>query len=186
MHDLSRKAITLVLGGVRSGKSRYAQTLAAGVSPVAFVATARRSDSDEEMQRKIERHRADRPQEWKTIEEPLDLAGVLAKQVSNYRIVVVDCLTLYAANLLEAEHGNLSSIEDRLRRFYEALRSAPCSIALVSNEVGSGIVPAFPEGRKYRDLLGEINQRVATIADTVLLMVAGLPLALKGTAEVLP
>jgi adenosylcobinamide kinase/adenosylcobinamide-phosphate guanylyltransferase len=186
MHDLSRKAITLVLGGVRSGKSRYAQTLAVGVSPVAFVATARRSDSDEEMQRKIERHRADRPQEWRTIEEPLDLASVLAEQGSSYRILVVDCLTLYAANLLDAEHGDLISIEDRLRRFYEALRSAPCSVALVSNEVGSGIVPAFPEGRKYRDLLGEINQRVASAADNVLFMVAGLPLALKGIVEVRP
>jgi adenosylcobinamide kinase/adenosylcobinamide-phosphate guanylyltransferase len=186
MHDLSRKAITLVLGGVRSGKSRYAQTLATGVSPVAFVATARRSDSDEEMQRKIERHRADRPQEWRTIEEPLDLASVLAEQGSSYRIIVVDCLTLYAANLLDAGHGDLICIEDRLRRFYEALRSAPCSVALVSNEVGSGIVPAFPEGRKYRDLLGEINQRVASAADNVLLMVAGLPLALKGVVEVRP
>ena len=186
MPDRSRKAITLVLGGARSGKSRCVQTLAAGVSPVAFVATARRSDSDEEMQRKIERHRADRPQEWRTIEEPLDLASVLAEQGPSYRILVVDCLTLYAANLLDAEHGDLISIEERLRRFYEALRSAPCSVALVSNEVGSGIVPAFPEGRKYRDLLGEINQRVASAADNVLFMVAGLPLALKGVAEVRP
>ena len=94
MHDLSRKAITLVLGGVRSGKSRYAQTLAAGVTPVAFVATARPSDSDEEMRRKIERHRTDRPQDWKTIEEPVVLAGVMAEKGSNYRIVVDDCLTL--------------------------------------------------------------------------------------------
>lgn len=185
MHD-TRKAITLVLGGVRSGKSRYVQALAAGVSPVAFVATARRSDSDEEMRRKIERHQADRPRDWRTIEEPLDLASVLADQVSNYRIVVVDCLTLYAANLLQAEQGNLRAVEKRLRRFYAALRQAPCSVALVSNEVGSGIVPVSPEGRTYRDLLGEINQQVATIADTVLLMVAGLPLALKGTVEVLP
>lgn len=185
MHD-SRRAITLVLGGARSGKSRYAQTLAAGVSPVAFVATARRSDSDEEMRQKIERHRADRPQNWKTIEEPLDLAGVLAAQVSNYRIVVIDCLTLYAANLLEAEQGNLRAVEERLHTFYAALRLVPCSVALVSNEVGSGIVPMSPEGRTYRDLLGEINQRVATIADTVLLMVAGLPFALKGTVEVFP
>ncbi len=182
MPDTSRKAITLVLGGARSGKSRYVQTLAAGVAPVAFVATAR--PSDEEMQRKIERHRADRPQEWRTIEEPLDLDSVLAEQGSNYRIIVVDCLTLYAANLLDAEHGNLLGVQERLQRFYAALRSAPCSVALVSNEVGSGIVPPFPEGRTYRDLLGEINQRVASAADNVLLMVAGLPLALKGTAEV--
>jgi len=184
MQDISRKAITFVLGGVRSGKSRYVQTLAAGVSPVAFVATAQ--PADEEMRRKIERHRAERPQEWRTIEEPLDLDRVLAEEASNYQMVVVDCLTLYAANLLDTEHGNLIAVEERLQRFYAALRTAPCSIALVSNEVGSGIVPPFPEGRKYRDLLGEINQRVASVADNVLLMVAGLPLALKGAVEVRP
>lgn len=184
MQDISRKAITLVLGGVRSGKSRYVQTLAARVSSVAFVATAR--PLDEEMRRKIERHRAERPKHWRTIEEPLDLHRVLAEEGPNYRIVVVDCLTLYAANLLDAEHGNLTAVDERLQRLYAVLRSAPCSVALVSNEVGSGIVPPFPEGRKYRDLLGEVNQRVASTADNVLLMVAGLPLALKGTAEVRP
>jgi len=184
MLDKSRKAITLVLGGVRSGKSRYVQTLAAGVSPVAFVATARPSDSDEEMRLKIERHRAERSPEWRTIEEPLHIDRVLVQEGSNYQMLLVDCLTLYAANLLDAERGNLIDVEERLQSLYAALRSVPCSVALVSNEVGSGIVPAFPEGRKYRDLLGEINQRVASAADNVLLMVAGLPLALKGTAEV--
>jgi len=184
MLDKSRKAITLVLGGVRSGKSRYVQTLAAGVSPVAFVATARPSDSDEEMRLKIERHRAERSPEWRTIEEPLHIDRVLVQEGSNYQMLLVDCLTLYAANLLDAECGNLIDVEERLQSLYAALRSVPCSVALVSNEVGSGIVPAFPEGRKYRDLLGEINQRVASAADNVLLMVAGLPLALKGTAEV--
>ncbi|MFZ0771809.1 MAG: bifunctional adenosylcobinamide kinase/adenosylcobinamide-phosphate guanylyltransferase [Candidatus Sulfotelmatobacter sp.] len=184
MPDKSRKAITLVLGGVRSGKSRYVQKLAAGVSPVAFVATAR--PSDKEMRQKIERHRAERPKDWRTIEEPLHLDRVLAEEGSSHQIVVVDCLTLYAANLLEAEHGNLIAVEERLQKLYAAVRSVPCSVALVSNEVGSGIVPSFPEGRKYRDLLGEINQRVASAADNVLLMVAGLPLALKGAVEVRP
>jgi adenosylcobinamide kinase / adenosylcobinamide-phosphate guanylyltransferase len=184
MHDTSRKTITLVLGGARSGKSRYVQTLAAGVSPVAFVATARRSD--DEMRRKIDRHRAERPQEWKTIEEPLDLDRVLAEEATNCKMLLIDCLTLYAANLLGTEEADAAAIEDRLQRFYAALREAPYSIALVSNEVGSGIVPAFPSGRKFRELLGEINQRVASAADNVLLMVAGLPLALKGTAEVRP
>jgi adenosylcobinamide kinase/adenosylcobinamide-phosphate guanylyltransferase len=184
MQDVSLKVITFVLGGARSGKSRYVQTLASRVSPVAFVATARRSD--EEMRRKIERHRADRPQEWRTIEEPLDLDRVLTEEGSNCRMLVVDCLTLYAANLLEAEHGDLTVIEERLQKLYAALRSTPCSVALVSNEVGSGIVPSFPAGCKYRDLLGEINQEIASAADNVLLMVAGLPLVLKGTAEVRP
>jgi adenosylcobinamide kinase/adenosylcobinamide-phosphate guanylyltransferase len=184
MHDTSRKTITLVLGGARSGKSRYVQTLTAGISPVAFVATAR--PSDDEMRRKIERHRTERPQEWRTIEEPLELDRVLAQEASNCKMLLIDCLTLYAASLLDAEGEDLIAIEDRLQRFYAALRAAPCSIALVSNEVGSGIVPAFPSGRKFRELLGGINQRVASAADNVLLMVAGLPLALKGTAEVHP
>ena len=184
MNDVSRKAITLVLGGARSGKSRYVQTLAAGISPVAFVATGQ--PSDDEMRGKIERHRAERPQEWKTIEEPLDLDRVVAQEACKCKMLLIDCLTLYAASLLDTEKGDLIAIEDRLQRFYVALGEAPCSIALVSNEVGSGIVPAFPSGRKFRELLGGINQQVASAADHVLLMVAGLPLALKGTAEVHP
>ena len=184
MLDIPGKAITLVLGGVRSGKSRFAQTLAAGISSVAFVATAQ--PFDEEMHLKIERHQAERPKEWRTIEEPLNLDSVLVEEGSKHRILVVDCLTLYAANLLAAECGNPAAIEERLQRFYAALRSVPCSVALVSNEVGSGVVPPYPEGRMYRDLLGEINQGVASIADNVLLMIAGLPLVLKGTAEVRP
>jgi adenosylcobinamide kinase/adenosylcobinamide-phosphate guanylyltransferase len=182
MQDLTRKTITLVLGGVRSGKSRYVQTLAMRTASVAFIATAR--SSDEEMRLKIERHQSERPQEWQTIEEPLDLDRVLLEQGPSHQILVIDCLTLYAANLLEAERETQAPIEERLERLYAALPAVPCSIAVVSNEVGSGIVPAYPVGRRYRDLLGEINQRVASIADNVLLMIAGLPLALKGTAEV--
>ncbi len=184
MQDIPGKAITLVLGGVRSGKSRYVQTVAARSSSVVFIATAQRFD--EEMQLKIQRHQAERPKEWRTIEEPLNLDRVLVEEGSKHRILVVDCLTLYAANLLEAERGNPAAIEERLQRLYAALHLVPCSVALVSNEVGSGLVPPYPEGRQYRDLLGEINQRVASIADNVLLMVAGLPLALKGTVEVRP
>jgi adenosylcobinamide kinase/adenosylcobinamide-phosphate guanylyltransferase len=184
MQDLSQKTITLVLGGARSGKSRYAQTLAPRISSVVFVATGQALD--EEMRMKIQRHQAERPKQWRTIEEPLDLDRVLVEEGAKHRILVVDCLTLYAANLLEAERGNPAAIEERLQRLYAALRSVPCSVALISNEVGSGIVPPYPEGRRYRDLLGEINQGVASIADNVLLMIAGLPLVLKGTAEVRP
>jgi adenosylcobinamide kinase/adenosylcobinamide-phosphate guanylyltransferase len=182
MRDIPGKAITLVLGGVRSGKSRFAQSLAERVTSVVFVATAQALDH--EMQVKIQRHQAERPKQWRTVEEPLDLDRALVEEGPRHQLVLIDCLTLYAANLLAAESGNLAAMEQRLQRFYAALRSVPCSVAIVSNEVGSGVVPASPDGRSYRDLLGEINQRVASIADNVVLMVAGLPLALKGTAEV--
>jgi adenosylcobinamide kinase/adenosylcobinamide-phosphate guanylyltransferase len=98
----------------------------------------------------------------------------------------VDCLTVFVANLLEAAEADPASLERRIVSFLDALRTVPISLVLVSNEVGSGVVPPYPLGRKYRDVLGELNQRVAAIADNVVLMVAGLPLALKGNIEALP
>ncbi len=177
MHHGSTRDMTLVLGGVRSGKSRYALQLAARAQRVTFLATAERRE-DEEMQRKIERHRAERPQYWNTIEEPLNLAGAIAS-ISNCDLLLIDCLTLFAGKLLDVHGDNLPGISASIDALCSALKSSHCSIVLVSNEVGSGVVPAFELGRRYRDLLGEINQRVAAIADHVVLMVAGLPLTLK-------
>jgi adenosylcobinamide kinase/adenosylcobinamide-phosphate guanylyltransferase len=182
MQETRQGSVTLVLGGVRSGKSRYAQQLAQRSDRVVFVATAKMSD--EEMKRKIERHREDRPAAWLTVEEPLELARVLSHRQGECEAIVVDCLTVFAANLLEEEGDNDQAIEERVETLCIALESACCSVVLVSNEVGSGVVPAYPLGRRYRDLLGEINQRVARVADDVVLMVAGLPLALKGHLEV--
>ena len=175
------KSITLILGGARSGKSRLAQELAAGYSPVAFVATAQ--PSDDEMRRKIERHKADRPAEWSTIEEPLRLESVLQDQGSTHSLLLIDCLTLYTANLMTAERNDPEAVLRRASLFCEALKSVGTSVVLVSNEVGGGIVPMHPAGRMFRDLLGEINQRVAAVADNVLVMVAGLPLVVKGHLE---
>jgi adenosylcobinamide kinase / adenosylcobinamide-phosphate guanylyltransferase len=181
MHPHSTRDVTLVLGGVRSGKSRYALQLAARAQRVTFLATAeRRKDEDEEMQRKIERHRAERPQHWTTIEEPLNLAAAIGS-ARNCDLLLIDCLTLFAGKLLEVHGENLPSIAASIDALCAALTASPCSVVLVSNEVGSGIVPAFEMGRRYRDLLGEINQRVASIADHVVLMVAGLPLTLKSS-----
>ncbi|WP_128911174.1 bifunctional adenosylcobinamide kinase/adenosylcobinamide-phosphate guanylyltransferase [Granulicella sibirica] len=179
-------SVTLVLGGVRSGKSRYAQRLAGhldeGRTPVVFVATA--SAVDDEMRRKIDRHREDRPTHWRTIEEPLELARVITETEAD--ILLIDCLTIFAASLMDAGTEDVrDATEPRIEALIEALANAPCRVILVSNEVGSGVVPAYPMGRRYRDLLGEINQRVARIADDVILMVAGLPLALKGHIEVM-
>ena len=183
MQETRQGSVTLVLGGARSGKSRYAQQLAEQSRNVVFVATAKASD--EEMRAKIERHRRDRLQEWPTIEEPLDLAKVLAEHELASDVILVDCLTIFAANLLDVEGEDGDSMERRVEALCEALRTAQCNVVLVSNEVGSGVVPAYAVGCRYRDLLGEINQKVARIADDVVLMVAGLPLALKGHVEVM-
>jgi adenosylcobinamide kinase/adenosylcobinamide-phosphate guanylyltransferase len=182
MQETHQGSVTLVLGGVRSGKSRYAQQLVEQSRPVVFVATAR--ITDDEMRAKIARHREDRPKEWLTVEEPLELPKALVEHELESEVIVVDCLTIFAANLLEAEGENNEAIERRVDELCDALRRVQCNVVLVSNEVGSGVVPAYPLGRRYRDLLGEINQRVAAIADDVVLMVAGLPLALKGHLEV--
>ncbi len=182
MQETRQGSVTLVLGGVRSGKSRYAQQLAEQSQRVTFVATAR--ISDDEMQKKIEHHRRERPAAWITVEEPLELARVLAHHQVDCDVIVVDCLTVFAANLLEEEGEDSDAIERRIEALCGSLRAVGCSVVLVSNEVGSGVVPAYPLGRRYRDLLGEINQRVARVSDDVVLMVAGLPLALKGHLEV--
>jgi adenosylcobinamide kinase/adenosylcobinamide-phosphate guanylyltransferase len=172
--------VTLVLGGVRSGKSRFAQQMAEHAERVTFVATAERRD-DAEMHAKIVRHRAERPQTWATIEEPLYLARTIRDAGKDCNVLLVDCLTLFASNLLEACGDDAGQQQTHIDELCSALSSAPCSIILVSNEVGSGVVPAYQLGRRFRDLVGEINQRVASIADTVLLMVAGLPFPLKGS-----
>lgn len=182
MQEMGRGTVTLVLGGVRSGKSRYALELARPLQRVAFIATARASDG--EMQEKIRRHKLERPESWKTIEEPLELARVVEEQAAQFDLLLIDCLTIFAANLLDVAEGDPLNAAARLDRLLDALRASSASVVLVSNEVGSGVVPAYPAGRRYRDLLGEINQRVAAVADNVVLLVAGLPLALKGQIEV--
>jgi adenosylcobinamide kinase/adenosylcobinamide-phosphate guanylyltransferase len=182
MQETRQGSVTLVLGGVRSGKSRYAQQLAERSSRVVFVATAK--ICDDEMRAKIDRHREERPKEWLTVEEPLELPKVLAEHKTTCDVIVVDCLTIFAANLLEAAGEDSATLEGRIEALCTALQTIQCNLVVVSNEVGSGVHPSTELGRRYRDLLGEINQRVARVADDVVLMVAGLPLALKGHVEV--
>ena len=184
MQQAGGNTITLVLGGARSGKSRYAEKLASRGVSVAYIATA--SAGDAEMAEKIRRHQELRPKTWRTIEEPVELGRAVRENTASSDFVVVDCLTIFAANLLEASQGDAATIEEHVRQLREALQSPACPVVLVSNEVGSGVVPPYPLGRQFRDLLGEINQSVAACADHVLLMVAGLPLVLKGVLEVHP
>ena len=181
MQGPHRHSVTLVLGGVRSGKSRFALQLASRAVKVTFVATAR--PSDEEMRRKIERHRRERPAHWRTREEPLKLAEVILESEPASEFVLVDCLTLFAANLMEAHGEDREAIASVIDEFCEALKKTKIRIVLVSNEVGNGVVPAYAAGRQFRDLLGEINQQVAAVADNVVLMVAGIPIWIKGGSE---
>jgi adenosylcobinamide kinase/adenosylcobinamide-phosphate guanylyltransferase len=176
---MSRVAkLTLVLGGARSGKSRYAENLIAALPPPwqppwAYVATAEALDT--EMTERIGAHRARRGAQWRTIEAPRDLPAALA---SCERVpILVDCLTLWLSNLMLAD----ADIESETARLDQALSATDSPVVLVANEVGYGIVPDHPFGRRFRDLQGVLNQRMAARADRVILMVAGLPLALKGT-----
>ena len=174
--------ITLIVGGVRSGKSRYAQALAKEAENVVFLATA--EAADDEMRAKIARHRRERPETWKTVEVPIDLDAAITQYGRECELLIVDCLTTFTANVLAADGDNHDQVLARVERICTALKQTGASVVLVSNEVGSGIVPAYPSGRQFRDLLGEINQRVAELADRVVFMVAGCSMVIKGTAEV--
>jgi adenosylcobinamide kinase/adenosylcobinamide-phosphate guanylyltransferase len=170
--------LTLVLGGARSGKSRYGEGLIAALPPPwqppwAYVATAEARDA--EMAERITAHRARRGPQWRTVEAPRDLAAALAD--CRTTPVLVDCLTLWLSNRMLAD----ADIELEMARLEAALAAAETPVVLIANEVGSGIVPDHPLGRKFRDLQGVLNQRMAARADRVVLVVAGLPLALKGS-----
>jgi adenosylcobinamide kinase / adenosylcobinamide-phosphate guanylyltransferase len=161
-----------VLGGARSGKSRYAeQLLTAHAPPWTYIATAQAFD--EEMRVRIAEHRARRGNDWHTIEVPIDLAGALAGVPD--RPVLVDCLTLWLSNLMLAGE-NIAARTEAVERLLPK-RAAP--LILVSNEVGLGIVPETPLGRAFRDCAGRLNQQIAARADKVVFMVAGLPMTVK-------
>lgn len=174
----------LILGGARSGKSQYAQWLAAeSGKKVLFVATA--EAGDEEMRQRITAHQDSRPPEWQTLEAPLHVgAAILEKQPLG--LVLVDCLTLLASNVLgqfsEPYEGQeyQVALDEEIEGLLEAYRQTEAEWLVISNEVGLGIVPATPAGRLYRDALGRVNQRVAQEAEVVVMMVAGIAVKIKG------
>jgi adenosylcobinamide kinase/adenosylcobinamide-phosphate guanylyltransferase len=165
--------LTFVLGGARSGKSRHAEALVSKLAPPwTYIATAQAYD--DEMRERIAHHRARRDGRWITLDAPLDLAGALAA-VGDGLPVLIDCLTLWLSNRMLAEHD----VEAASAELVAALRSRRGPIFVVSNEVGLSIVPDNALARRFRDAQGRLNQQMAAIADTVIFMVAGLPMKVK-------
>lgn len=167
---------TFVLGGARSGKSRFAVAEQPAHARVAFVATARPGDA--EMAARIDRHRAERPRHWNTVEEPLDLVGRLETLARRVDAVIVDCLTLWVANRLLRGDGDDAILEGG-EALAKLVGQRLYALTIVSNEVGEGVHPETAAGLRFRDLLGAVNQRVAGTCDRVILMVAGHPLTVK-------
>jgi adenosylcobinamide kinase/adenosylcobinamide-phosphate guanylyltransferase len=166
--------LTLVLGGARSGKSRYAESLVTALPPPwLYVATAEAGDS--EMVARVAAHQARRGPSWTTIETPRNVAETLGTHADTPTLV--DCLTLWLSNVMLAD----ADVDAEIEQLDGALARAAAPIVLVANEVGFGIVPDSALGRRFRDLQGLLNQRIAARADRVVLVVAGLPLILKGS-----
>src|SRR5262249_27019693 len=167
----------LILGGVRSGKSRYALARAQQLpGPTAFLATARALDAA--MESRVAAHRAERPPTWATVEEPLEIESACRRLHRQYQLAIVDCLTLWVSNrllngdrdeMILAEAGGLSKL----------MRERLLSLIIVSNEVGEGVHPTTEVGLRFSEVMGQVNQRIAAAADRVTLMVAGIPLTVK-------
>jgi adenosylcobinamide kinase/adenosylcobinamide-phosphate guanylyltransferase len=174
------KKIIFITGGARSGKSHFAQELAQKFSGLkAYLATAQALD--EEMAARIRRHQKNRPEDWQTLEEPLKVPECLEGHGDYFSLILLDCLTLWISNLMMAGWDELKILEetDRLLKICQRVK---CSLIIVGNEVGMGIVPDNPQARAFRDLSGLIQQKVARGADEVFFMVSGLPQKLKGTS----
>lgn len=164
----------LVLGGARSGKSRFAQAQAEALpGQLVYIATAQAFDA--EMADRIARHRAVRGPRWRTVDAPLALAGAILAESRPDSVVLVDCLTLWASNLLLGEEDVAAAIAG----LTDAIANAPGKIILVTNEVGLGIVPDNALARRFRDIAGDINQAVAACVDSAIFVAAGLPMVLK-------
>lgn len=171
----------LVLGGARSGKSRFAVAQHTSRARVVFVATAQAADRD--MAQRIRRHRDERPLQWQTVEEPYDLVGALAQLDGRAEAILVDCITLWVANrLLRGDPDEVILGQGAALAALIAQRHS--DLTLVSNEVGDGVHPETVDGLRFRDLLGLVNQRLAAACDRVTFMVAGLPLTIKAPAAI--
>lgn len=187
---MNEKKFVFILGGARSGKSEVAEQAAAGLGgPVTYLATL--AAGDEEMRQRIALHRQRRPSNWVTVEETHDIPGEVARLGKGRGVLLVDCLTGWITNLLTddgvprpgASDGEKEEyIISRVGELTEAAVNSAASVVMVSNEVGLGLVPAYPVGRLFRDITGRANRMVASRADEVYLVVAGLPVEIKSLA----
>ncbi len=172
------RKIIFITGGCRSGKSRYALDYAnRHFSKKLYLATA--EVRDEEMARRVENHKRARGPEWQTVEEPIKVPETISRYRDRTEVVLLDCLTLWLSNLL-LRWDDESKIMEEAARLTAAVEESRATSIIVSNEVGMGIVPDNPLGRRFRDLSGMANQKIAETANTVVFMVSGIPMFLKG------
>ncbi|MBC8391594.1 MAG: bifunctional adenosylcobinamide kinase/adenosylcobinamide-phosphate guanylyltransferase [Deltaproteobacteria bacterium] len=173
------KESVFVIGGCRSGKSSYALKLAEEMygNKRAFIATC--VPHDEEMETRIERHKQERSPSWETLETPVQIAEIIDAYSPKYDVILVDCLTLWISNLL-FDDNELEEVSGYIQRLTQSIKTAQCPVILVSNEVGTGIVPDNKIARFFRDVVGLANQHVAKTCDKVIWMAAGIPVTIKG------
>lgn len=172
------KRLIFITGGARSGKSRSALDCAnRHFSKKLYLATC--GVLDEEMAQRVENHKKMRGPEWKTVEEPIEIVDKINEYGDKVEVILLDCITLWLSNLLMRQISD-AKIADEVDRFIRTIRQNQSSFIIVSNEVGMGIVPADSLGRRFRDLQGMANQKIAEAAETVVLMISGIPMILKG------
>ena len=170
--------LTFVIGGCRSGKSSHALKIAEDIPGGRKIYIATCVPQDDEMRQRVAKHQRERRENWTTVEEPLLLPEAILEHSSKADVVLVDCLTLWLSNLL-METNDDAKLEGMISQLTNALKNATCPIILVSNEVGTGIVPENKLARQYRDFTGHANQAVAKAAGKVIWMVAGIPVTVK-------
>lgn len=185
----SERQTILILGGARSGKSDYAQRLAGKLSSkVLYVATATAGDA--EMAERINKHRLSRPPGWQTLEATMDITPALKAGNYDIDVVLLDCLTLLTTNVLLSDEEHPDRAEQRLLQDLDSLcnycQDRGITLIVISNEVGMGVVPPYPLGRQYRDMLGRVNQMMARRADRLLWLLAGFPIDVKMLSAQLP
>jgi len=172
------KKFIFILGGARSGKSSYAMNLAKSVGKrIVFIATCIPSDS--EMKHRIKLHKKSRPRTWRVIEEEINIDSALRKAKTGCDAILIDCMGLFISNFMAVESSD-KKIEEKVRRVIGQIKKSASDVIVVSNEVGMGIVPDNPLARRFRDLLGRVNQMMAQSADEVIMMYAGIPMVMKG------